>query len=321
MKVLIADDSSALRQALCAQVAQFGYTVTSAVDGADAVAKFQSDRPDLVLLDVEMPGMSGLEAAAAIRHCHDRDDWVPIVFLSSHTDAASIVAGIRAGGDDYLTKPIAPEVLVAKLSVMERLASMRRKLVQAQAELATKNEELLSLTRHDALTGIWNRRYHDECLDREFARALRQREPLALLILDVDHFKRYNDHYGHPAGDACLRTVAQAAHAVFKRKTDVFARYGGEEFSALLPATDETGACKLAADIRVAISKLRLPHAASSVGANVTVSIGCACLVPDRGHAVGHLVTLADRALYVSKERGRDRVTRASQLAGKSQAA
>lgn len=185
---------------------------------------------------------------------------------------------------------------------------LERRVAERTDALERANKLLEKASRTDGLLGISNRMHFDECLEREWHRAVRERTTLALLMLDVDHFKRYNDRYGHQAGDDCLRAVARAAQGALRRPADMLARYGGEELVLMLPNTDIAGARVVARAVHDAIAQLQLPHAASPVAAHVTVSIGVANVAPERGNVPAVLIAAADQALYAAKAAGRNRV-------------
>jgi diguanylate cyclase (GGDEF)-like protein len=302
VKVLIADDTRMALLVTTRHVSACGHEILTAGDGTEAVERFLAAHPDLVLLDVEMPGMDGYEAARRIRQiCAERDDWIPIVFLSGKVADEDVMRGIEAGGDDYLTKPVNPTVLRAKLKAMERIAEMRTRLAAA-------NDELRRLSNLDGLTGIANRRSFDATLAAEWKRAARAGSPVSLLLCDVDHFKRYNDRYGHLAGDECLKHVATALSSLVERAGDLVARYGGEEFAVILPATDGDGSLRLADVLRSGVEALRIPATEAELPW-VTVSAGVATAVPaadDPDSAA--LLRAADAALYRAKRAGRNRV-------------
>lgn len=182
--------------------------------------------------------------------------------------------------------------------------------------LAAANLELRRLSNSDGLTGIANRRLFEEFLAQEWQRAVRQRQALVLIMIDVDHFKYYNDTYGHQAGDDCLRRLADVLRANVKRTTDLVARYGGEEFVAVLPDTGADGAAEVAERLRIAVAALAIPHAASPVSGVVTVSLGAAAMLPAPGVSPAAIVAMADQAMYQAKQQGRNRVVLAAAQTG-----
>ncbi len=304
MKVILAEDSRTARLVLQAGVEAAGHEVLPAENGQAAVDILASHPADLILLDVVMPVMDGIEAAGRIRaYCDRRGIWIPIVFLTSMGKDADVVRGIEAGGDDYLIKPVSEAVLNAKLKAMQRIAEMRR-------ELAAANAKLRQLSEIDGLTGIANRRRFDYAYAREYRRSLRDRQPLSLVMVDIDHFKRFNDQYGHPAGDKCLKRIAETLEQNAKRPGDLAARSGGEEFVVLLPNTPEEGALRVAENLRRAVEALDLPHADSTAAGVVTLSLGTATLQAEHATArsPADFIDQADRALYAAKSKGRNRV-------------
>ena len=306
MKVLLAEDSRSNQMLIRAYVEEAGHQVTIVGDGQQAMESFIEERPDLVLLDVNMPVMSGIEVAQEIHKIIDiENDWIPIIFLSGMNESADIARGIDAGGDDYLIKPIDATVLNAKLRAMQRISEMRRQLHKA-------NWELQMMAVRDGLTGISNRRHFDETLEREIKRAMRTNTFLSLVLCDIDHFKAFNDNYGHQGGDDCLKTVAQALQKTVNRSGDLVARYGGEEFVCILPETDLSGAKLLAEATRSAIESLAIVHDDSSDAAHVTVSCGVATIAPEKDQdlaiIVRSFIERADKSLYQAKQQGRNKV-------------
>lgn len=196
----------------------------------------------------------------------------------------------------------------ANTRLEDRVAERTQALAQANEALLQANTQLEVISRTDGLLGIANRQCFNERLDQEWLRAKREKTPLALLMLDVDHFKRYNDSYGHQAGDHCLQVVAQAVCLGLRRPADLAARYGGEEMAVILPNTEIEGARNVAANIAAQLAKSAIPHRASPVAARVTLSIGAAAMVPAQGNDADQLIAAADRALYAAKEQGRNRV-------------
>jgi diguanylate cyclase (GGDEF)-like protein len=196
-------------------------------------------------------------------------------------------------------------VLRAKINAMQRITVMRQRLVDLTQELEGKNASLKEESSQDALTGIPNRRSFDAAFDQEWNHALRSGKPVALLLADVDYFKRFNDTYGHQKGDECLKAVASAMRGAAWRKVDLVARYGGEEFALLLPETPPVSALLVAGRVLEALRAMRLPHEAAPSG-HVTMSIGVCATVPQNGQDPAELVKTADRALYDAKSKGRN---------------
>jgi diguanylate cyclase (GGDEF)-like protein len=307
MKALVVDDTLTSATLVSHQLRKIGIETFVARDGAEGIELFKQHRPDLILLDVIMPGLNGYEVAKRIRQLERDGEWTPIIFLTARTSDEDLERGIAVGGDDYLVKPVSEIVLTAKVRAMQRIAQMRYSLVVLTRRLDEANRELTRLSSVDGLTGIANRRQFDEFLQREWSRGVRHESKLSLLMCDVDFFKQYNDCYGHQAGDECLRAVAQALANRVKRPTDLVARYGGEEFAVILPDTDREGACRLAEAMRQDIQQLAIEHRAG-IGV-VTLSMGVATVMAARS-APGPLalVRAADGALYEAKARGRNRV-------------
>lgn len=312
MKALVIDAALTSAMLVCHLLRKMGIEAISAEDGQAGIDLFKELRPDVVLLDVNMPGLDGYELAKRMRQLERDGEWTPIIFLTSRTSDDDLQRGIAVGGDDFLVKPVSEIVLNAKVRAMQRIAQMRYSLVVLTRRLDEANRELTRLSSVDGLTGISNRRQFDECLAREWARAQRTGTPLSLLMCDVDFFKQYNDLYGHQAGDECLRSVADVLQSKVKRPTDLAARYGGEEFVVVLPDTDIDGACRVADAVREGIAALGRPHRGARIGI-LSVSVGVASAVPKRDGMSGErLLAAADAALYVAKQNGRNRVERAT---------
>jgi len=308
MKIAVVDDTLANLLIVRKHVELLGHTALTARSGIEALALYENEKPDLILMDVVMPEMDGYAATRRIREIEGSARWTPIIFLTGMGNEDDLKCGIDAGGDDYLVKPVSPVVLAAKITAMQRLHDMRNALVETTRKLDAANRELQRLSALDGLTGIPNRRCFDETVLVEWRRSARAASAISLAMIDVDAFKQYNDRYGHVSGDECLRRVALALQQTLRRPGDMLARYGGEEFIAILPATPLSGALIIAQQLRHAVKSLKLPHDNSSIETCVTVSIGVAATVPDFVGTPALLIAAADEMLYRAKHNGRNQV-------------
>lgn len=310
MKALVIEDTVTSATLVCHLLERMGLRAVHARDGESGIEAFKLERPDLVLLDIIMPGMDGFDVARRIRQLERDGEWTPIIFLSARASEADLERGIDVGGDDYLVKPVSEIVLKAKVRAMQRIAQMRYSLLLLTRKLNEANRELSRLSSVDGLTGIPNRRVFDDTLAREWRRAERRAAPISLLLLDIDHFKEYNDCYGHQAGDDCLRAVAASLDQALRRSSDLAARYGGEEFVIVLPETDTHGARNVAENVIEIVRGLGIEHARSQTAPVITISVGVATSTPTRGDDSGWKALLgeADAALYRAKHNGRNRV-------------
>ncbi len=298
MKILLVEDSATLRHAMSQHISEAGHIPLIARSGEEALQLLEDTPVDLIIMDVEMPGLNGFETTRLIREWLG-DHWIPIIFVTGKNEDESYREGIEAGGDDYLIKPVSPIIIKAKIRAMARIAEMRDQLNQLNAELE-------ALSQLDSLTQILNRRTFNEQANRHWLMAVRHQTPTSVLMIDVDHFKPYNDHYGHPAGDRCLKEITQAIKSCLQRPSDLLGRYGGEEFIALLPETNLAGARHIGQCINRAIREIALEHRHSPVANYVTVSIGGATCNHSMGHTLEEVIKNADRALYKIKHNGRD---------------
>lgn len=289
--VLTVEDDAAIC-ALIGGVLSSECDTCTAADCKEAVEVAIKALPDLILLDVGLPDIDGFELCRRIKDNPLLSD-IPVIFLTSRNSAADEVDGLEAGGIDYITKPINPAILRAR--------------VRNHVELKRSRDALARMARLDGLTGVANRRTFDDLLLREWRRQARTRQSLAVIMLDVDHFKLFNDAYGHGAGDECLKQITQAAEGALQRPGDLVARYGGEEFVALLPDTGLEGAMAVAEGIRVAVVTLGIPHTGAKLPGVVTVSLGAACTVPETDIDPASLLEAADAQLYAAKREGRNR--------------
>ncbi|EJI1390658.1 diguanylate cyclase [Vibrio parahaemolyticus] len=307
MRILLVDDVQLDRMQLAIRLKQLGHIVKAVGSGIEALNTYESFDPELVLLDISMPEMNGFEVSLHVRETFP--DWIPIIFLSSHEEPEMIAKAIDAGGDDYLIKPVDKLVLNSKLIAMQRIAYMRRELKQATAQLEQVNQLLTQQANEDGLTKLFNRRYIDQKLDSMVAWHGRHHMPMAMILLDVDFFKPFNDNYGHIEGDRCLQAIANQLKATFCRSGEYVGRYGGEEFVVLLSSTDAQTAEREAERIQEAMYFLDYQHEFSSVANRVTVSQGVFVFQPTGKENQADLYATADRALYTSKSLGRNTYT------------
>ncbi|EIU7622148.1 diguanylate cyclase [Vibrio parahaemolyticus] len=307
MRILLVDDVQLDRMQLAIRLKQLGHIVKAVGSGIEALNTYESFDPELVLLDISMPEMNGFEVSLHVRETFL--DWIPIIFLSSHEEPEMIAKAIDAGGDDYLIKPVDKLVLNSKLIAMQRIAHMRRELKQATAQLEQVNQLLTQQANEDGLTKLFNRRYIDQKLDSMVAWHGRHHMPMAMILLDVDFFKPFNDNYGHIEGDRCLQAIANQLKATFCRSGEYVGRYGGEEFVVLLSSTDAQTAEREAERIQEAMYFLDYQHEFSSVANRVTVSQGVFVFQPTGKENQADLYATADRALYTSKSLGRNTYT------------
>lgn len=311
--ILLIDDLPENLKLLTELLSNLGYTVRSAISGSRALKSARVKLPDIVLLDIQMPEMDGYQVCQGFKADPDLCD-IPILFISALDETFDKLKAFQVGGVDYITKPFQLEEVVARL---ETHLTIQRQKKQLQDEIAKRkqtelilqeaNRKLELMANLDGLTQIANRRCFDSHLNREWQRHQREQNPLALILIDIDYFKRYNDSYGHQGGDDCLIRVAKAIAQVPKRSTDLTARYGGEEFVVVLCNTDKEGALKIAAEIQTAIANLAIAHQSSDVHNYVTLSMGIVSLIPTIEKSVETLIAFADQSLYVAKEQGRNR--------------
>ncbi|WP_228893722.1 diguanylate cyclase domain-containing protein [Pseudoduganella aquatica] len=290
--ILIIDDAPEMVRMLSA-VLQGEGDILFALNGEAGLRLVRERRPALVLLDVHMAGMDGYEVCRRLK-ADPAGAETAVIFVTANHSMECEVQALEAGAADFVTKPLNPPVVVARVRTQLRLWRQRKAL----AELACS----------DGLTGLYNRRHFDDQAGGEFARHQRQGLSLGLLMIDIDAFKPYNDHYGHQGGDACLVAVAQALKRVARRPGELVARYGGEEFVVVLPNSTAVQVAEFGELLRDAVKQLALPHMAQQTGPVVSVSVGGAAMAPQAGDTLERLLAAADAALYRAKQAGRDRV-------------
>ncbi|MBP7492055.1 MAG: diguanylate cyclase [Rhodoferax sp.] len=294
-KLLVVDDQPINIQVIH-QIFSADCQVFMATSGAQALSICKDNPPDLVLLDVVMPGMDGFEVCAKLQ-ADETTRNIPVIFVTAHADASQETLGLATGAVDFISKPVNPAVVRAR--------------VKTHLTLKFQSDLLRQLVFLDGLTGVFNRRYFDQQLAKEWARATRNESALSVILVDVDFFKHFNDLYGHQCGDDCLKSIALALKTALRRPADLVARYGGEEFVCVLPDTPFNEAIVFANHLKAVIRTLELPHADSKVGPFVTISLGVASRVESGDSGVTtasdptELVSLADARLYRAKSRGR----------------
>lgn len=299
-KVLLADDEPVQRMLVGRILSRAGYEVIAVDDGEQAVQRLLQGDISLLVTDWEMPKMDGLGVCRAVRNI-GLSHYVYSIVVTSRDAVEHVVMGLQAGADDYLVKPVLEPELLARLNTGKRLVEMERSLRQV-------NAENLRLSRTDALTGVFNRRYLMDHLVAELERSLRYQHPLSLMLCDVDHFKKVNDTYGHQTGDEVLINFAQTLRQSL-RETDWIARYGGEEFVVVLPETNLQGANLVAERCRALVAATVIDTAHGSL--NITASFGVSGWQPGMSAdtLVDNLIAAADIGVYSSKSGGRNRVT------------
>ncbi|MEW5855061.1 MAG: diguanylate cyclase [Myxococcota bacterium] len=290
--VLVADADAELCRLLAVPLQQAGYTTCSVASGEEVLQRCRQDPPDVVLLDLGIPGRNALEVLRVLK-AEPRLALIPVVLLNGAPSDAGALEGLRRGAHDFLPKPVRAAELVARVQAADRTKALLDRLRQ-------RNHELLTQASTDQLTGCYNRRFLEQVLRNISSIARRHRRPFCAVMLDVDHFKDVNDTYGHCAGDLVLSEIARRLRGRL-RSGDVLGRWGGEEFLLLTPETQEHGAAELAESLRREVAEHPVPHGDERIG--VTISVGWAQWRDDSPEG---LVARADHNLYVAKRRGRN---------------
>lgn len=289
--VLVVDDQPANIRVL-GEALKHNYQIKMATSGEKAIQIAASEEPpDLILLDIIMPGINGYEVCRQLKSNY-RTERIPIIFITAKDQEEDETKGLDLGAVDYITKPFSLPIVKAR--------------VKTHLELKRHRDILEDLSTLDGLTGIPNRRKLDAYLETEWKRAVRESYPLSLIMIDIDHFKLFNDNYGHGQGDECLKKVARELSNTAKRPADFVARYGGEEFVSVLPNTAIKQAGEFAELLRCNIEKLHIPHEFSPSGNRVTISLGSATIIPTVNKSYDFLINSADKALYTAKSNGRN---------------
>ena len=291
-RVLVVDDDPVIIR-LLGDILKEDYQVFFACTGETAIGIAEKNpMPDLILLDIVMREMDGYEVCQRLK-LDKRTANIPIIFITAMRNEDDEAKGLSYGAVDYIVKPIRRSIVKAR--------------VKTHLELKRHRDFLEQLSSMDGLTGISNRRRFDDFIESEWHRAKREQSFLSLIMCDIDFFKRYNDNYGHAAGDICLKKVAQALQKPLKRPSDLAARYGGEEFAVILPNTSANGAAHVSINIKHEIDTLQIAHAYSPISSFLTISIGAATAQPWLGRSVTDLIVASDKALYTAKSEGRNK--------------
>ncbi len=290
-KIVIVDDEPRFVLSL-QKLFSTQYEIHATLDSTRATDLVRSEQPQLILLNLTMPEMDGYHVMRQIKQTREIAD-IPIIVVTGLHESADETKSLRMGAVDYVTKPYHPEILKAR--------------IDRQLELKRQQDFFKVLSYRDFLTGIPNRRSFNEILEREQKRCKRNHSALSLLMIDVDFFKKYNDIYGHLAGDKCLKRIVSSMAEQLRRPTDQLARFGGEEFACVLPETNCAGATKIAETLQQAILDLKIPHS-EGINRQVTVSIGIATDYPHEVDETEKLISMADKCLYQAKLQGRNTI-------------
>lgn len=324
--ILVVDDYPDNLRVLTAILVEQGYRVRKAINGQLALATIEAQVPDLILLDIQLPDINGYDLCRQIK-ANPRTYAIPILIISIHDQVEDIVRAFAEGAVDYIKKPFQPEEVIIRVKTQLMIRNLYNQLehqnrtlfeknyqLQSEVEQRIKTEESLKaanlrlekLAFIDSLTELGNRRYFDEQLPRIWRQMARNKQLVSLIICDLDYFKIYNDTYGHPAGDLCLKQVADAIKRALRRPWDGVFRYGGEEFVVILPETSLEGAIQVTKNIQLEVEQLHHLHSNFSIYKKTTLSFGISCQYPEPNTSPTSLIIQADQALYEAKIQGRN---------------
>lgn len=301
--ILVVDDVDVNIQLLTTYLSSEGYNVISANNGVDAIEKVRKECPDLVLLDVMMPKMNGFEVCKKIKS-NEETNFIPVILVTALNELQDKIKGMNSGADDFISKPFNKLELLARVRSLLRIKYLHDELKEKVIELQKAKEKLRQLAITDGLTGLYNYRYFKEQLQQELNRARRHNLVVSIAMIDIDHFKHYNDTNGHPAGDMILKEIARLLKENI-RNIDLAARYGGEEFSLVLIETNKAAAKIVAEKIRKLIEQHSFAYEETQPCGKITISMGVATF-PEDGQEFDVLVNVADQRLYQAKEAGRN---------------
>ncbi|WRH67157.1 MAG: diguanylate cyclase [Planktothrix sp. GU0601_MAG3] len=324
--ILVIDDYPDNLRVLTAILTEQGYRVRKAINGQLALATIEVQVPDLILLDIQLPDINGYDLCRQIK-ANPRTYAIPILMISIYDQAEDIVRAFAEGAVDYIKKPFQPEEVIIRVKTQLMIRNLYNQLeyqnrtlfeknhqlqseveqrIQTEESLKAANLKLEKLAFIDSLTELGNRRYFDEQLPRIWRQMARNKQLISLILCDLDYFKIYNDTYGHPAGDLCLKQVADAIKRALKRPGDAVFRYGGEEFVIILPETSLEGAVQVTKNIQLEVEQLHHLQTNFSIYKKTTLSFGISCQYPQPNTSPTSLIIQADQALYEAKTQGRD---------------
>ncbi len=302
-RILFVEDNKTQAKVINGFLERKGYDVTWVEDGKSAINVAKSESPDIILLDVLLPDLNGDEVCRWLR-LNESTRGIPIIMLTVKDSVSDTVTGLEAGADDYIPKPFDEIELNARIYACLRTKSLQDELKQKNRQLEDLLERVEILAITDPLTELFNRRRFETVLGKEFKKTKRYKSPLSCLMIDIDHFKKINDEYGHQTGDSVLYDIAQLIKNTF-REVDIMARWGGEEFVVLLPLTNKKAALKSAARVLEIVSSHKFKGVPDK---NITVSIGIASIPSSSIDTEEKLVNASDLAMYEAKKKGRNRI-------------
>lgn len=304
-KILVVDDIPVNIQLLDKQLSSSGFNIVIARNGEEALTQVDAEKPDLVLLDVMMPKLDGFETCRILKS-NNKTNYIPVIMVTALNEMEDKIKGVEAGADDFITKPFNKHELLVRVKSLLRIKRLHDQLQEKVDLLEQAKERLRELAITDGLTGIYNHRYFKQFLAKEIIRTNRHNTKVSLAMIDIDHFKHYNDSHGHVAGDKILQQMAKLM-AQNLRSIDVAARYGGEEFVAVLPQTDAHAAKIVAEKLRMLIENSQFEKEESQPNSKITISVGIATY-PDNSKDLEGLINSADQRLYAAKAQGRNKV-------------
>lgn len=301
-KILLVEDDKLQAKTTKEYLEKAGHEIVWVENGKAAIKSAKTVSFDLIVLDLILPDLDGNEVCRWLKSDKDTQD-IPIIILSARDSAKERVFGLEAGADDYLPKPYDASELKARIYACLRTKALQDKLREKNRQLEEVLLQMETLAMTDQLTGLFNRRFFESVIEKEFTKTIRYKHPTSCLMIDIDHFKRINDEYGHHAGDQVLKEISQLMINCF-READTVARWGGEEFIILLPETTKENALRVASRFLTSVSTCKF----SSCPKQITVSIGLASIPEPTIETSEKLIAASDRALYEAKTKGRNRV-------------